>query len=307
MTDVRMLLVMVIGAFTGLLGGLFGKGGSAIATPLLHLVGVPAFAAVASPLPATIPSTLVAAWAYARAGAIDRHILRTTLVWGIPATVVGAVATHWLGGAALILLTDAVVLVLGTRILHHRIPAAGPTVGGDRLHTATTVLATRDPAPPAIAGVAAPSGPFSRGGVDLAAPSSRAGALVLEAGDPGVAEGSSPAAMVAVVVGLASGLLGNSGGFLLAPLFVTVLHVPLKKALGTSLAAAAGLAIPGTIVHAAMGHIDWNVTLLFGLASIPLSAAGARLALRTASSRLEVAYGVALVVLGAGLLALQLA
>ena len=39
---------------------LFGKGGSAIATPLLSLMGYPGFIAVASPLPATIPGTLVA-------------------------------------------------------------------------------------------------------------------------------------------------------------------------------------------------------------------------------------------------------
>jgi uncharacterized membrane protein YfcA len=107
---------------------------------------------------------------------------------------------------------------------------------------------------------------------------------------------------VGLVVGLASGLLGNSGGFLLAPLGVTVLGLPLKRALGTSLAAAAVLAVPGTVVHVALGHVDWSVTLVFGLASIPLSAVGARLALRSGADRLELVYGAALVLLGGGLL-----
>ena len=49
------LEIALIGLGIGFLGGLFGKGGSAVATPLLYLVGVPAIAAVASPLPATIP------------------------------------------------------------------------------------------------------------------------------------------------------------------------------------------------------------------------------------------------------------
>src|SRR2546427_6865736 len=56
----RWLGVAAIGLLVGFLSGLFGKGGSAIATPLLHALGVPAIVAVAAPLPATIPSTLVA-------------------------------------------------------------------------------------------------------------------------------------------------------------------------------------------------------------------------------------------------------
>src|SRR6476469_4772361 len=54
----------VIGILIGFLGGLFGKGGSAIATPLLSLIGFPGFIAVASPLPATIPGTLIASAEY---------------------------------------------------------------------------------------------------------------------------------------------------------------------------------------------------------------------------------------------------
>jgi uncharacterized membrane protein YfcA len=38
-----------IGILIGFLGGLFGKGGSAIATPLLSLIGYPGFIAVVIP------------------------------------------------------------------------------------------------------------------------------------------------------------------------------------------------------------------------------------------------------------------
>jgi uncharacterized membrane protein YfcA len=100
-----------------------------------------------------------------------------------------------------------------------------------------------------------------------------------------------------------SGLLANSGGFLLAPLFVAVLGLPIKRALATSLAAACVLAVPGTIVHAALGHIDWGVVLRFGLASVPLSAVGARVALRSNAGRLERGYGAMLTTVGVALLA----
>ena len=77
--------------------------------------------------------------------------------------------------------------------------------------------------------------------------------------------------VVAAAVGLLSGLLANGGGFLLAPLFVVVLRLSIKQSFATSLAVAAVLAIPGTIVHAALGHIDWELVAVFGATSIPLS------------------------------------
>ena len=113
--------------------------------------------------------------------------------------------------------------------------------------------------------------------------------------------------IVAVVgaVGFVSGLLGNSGGFLLAPLFVSVLGLPIHRALGTSLVLAACLAVPGTLVHAWLGHIDWSLTLAFGLASVPAASAGARLALRTKTRPLTLAYGAGLATLAGGLLAVS--
>ena len=71
--------------------GLFGVGGSSFATPLLSLLGLSGFAAVASPLPATLPAALVGARQYARFGYdVDRDVARWSLVGGIPATILGA-------------------------------------------------------------------------------------------------------------------------------------------------------------------------------------------------------------------------
>jgi uncharacterized membrane protein YfcA len=113
-------------------------------------------------------------------------------------------------------------------------------------------------------------------------------------------------AAIAIGAGLASGLLANAGGFLLAPLYLVVLRLPIKQAFASSLAVACVLAIPGTLVHAALGHIDGSLVVAFGAASIPMSYFGARVALRTHAAKLERAYGAALVVLGLGLLATAL-
>ncbi|MBV8952440.1 MAG: sulfite exporter TauE/SafE family protein [Actinobacteria bacterium] len=243
---VNWLAILAIGAAVGFLGGLFGKGGSAIATPLLHLAGVPAIVAVAAPLPATIPSTLAATLAYWREELVDNEVLRWSVAVGVPATAIGAFLTRWISGGVLVHVTDVVVAGLGIRFLvwpnEHERSYGRPERYRLRL------------------------------------------------------------ASVAAVVGVASGLLANSGGFLLAPLYLTVLRMPIKASFATSLAVAAVLAVPGTVVHWALGHIDWDVVLVFGAASIPLSYVGARVALWSNPARLERIYGAVLAVLGLGLL-----
>ncbi len=113
------LRLLLIGLLVGFMGGLFGKGGSAVATPLLQLAGVPAFFAVASPLPATIPGTLVASLAYLKEGLYDRQVVFWSILLGVPATVAGAWASHWVGGTILLLLSNLVISGLGLSFLLH--------------------------------------------------------------------------------------------------------------------------------------------------------------------------------------------
>ena len=242
--------IAVIGAAIGYLGGLFGKGGAAIATPLLAAIGVPPIIAVASPLPATIPGTLVAYDRYRRGHYTEARVVGWSLAVGVPATVLGALASYWVGGGVLVLATDVIVAALGLRIV-------------------LTGRAREDDAAP----------------------------------EPTLGTGRRVA--VALTVGFLAGLLANSGGFLLVPLYLAVLALPIRRALACSLAVAAALAIPGTLVHAALGHIDWRVAVVFGIASIPLSNLGARTALAVSPAKLERLYGAGLLTLGLTLLALH--
>jgi uncharacterized membrane protein YfcA len=236
---------LLIGAGIGFLSGAFGKGGAAVSSPLLHAIGVPAILAVASPLPATIPSTLLASRKYASEHQVDRRVLKIGLLVGLPLTALGAYLTRWIPGEQLVLATDAILLLLAMRILFGAPDEAGTDTG-----------------------------PVSTGRT----------------------------AIVVAGAAVASGLLGNSGGFLLAPLFVTALHIPIRRALGTSLALAAALAVPGTIVHAYLGHIDWTLAFVFGLAAVPLASLGASVALRMRERSLTLMYGVGIALLSGGLL-----
>jgi uncharacterized protein len=245
--DWRHAGAFLVGVFVGFLGGLFGKGGSAVATPLLSLLGFPGFVAVASPLPATVPGMLIASAEYWEARLLDWELIWWSIGVGIPATVAGSFLTGLTGARPLLILTGLLVLGFGLVFLFN---------------------------------------PEEKGRTDA---------------DP---EYERPSfwrfrvVAVALVIGLVSGLLANSGGFLLAPSYARVLKLPLKKSFACSLAVASVLALPGTIVHAYLGHISWAVAGVVALGSVPFSFLGAKLAIRTRASSLERWYGLALTALG---------
>lgn len=240
------IVILLIGAAVGFLSGLLGKGGSAVTTPALQVfAGISPFAALASPLPATLPTTLSASFAYAGKKMVNTRLVWMTVLIGIPATIAGSFLSPLVGGHILMLLTALFVLIIGGSFFVPRLQ--------EREATANAVFH-----PP-----------------------------------------SWKIILVATGVGGLSGLLANSGGVLFGPLFIRFLKMPTKQALACSLIVSAGLAIPGTIVHWYLGHIDWMIVLLLSLASIPCSYLGAKLALSMRNETLEKIFGVMLVLFGA--------
>lgn len=242
--------VFVVGVVIGFLGGLFGKGGSAIATPMLSLIGVPGFVAVAGPLPATVPGMMIASAEYWKSHLLDWQIIGWSLAIGVPATIAGSLLTVFTGAVPLLVVTALIVLAFGMTFL----------LSPREQHSDDNRKE---------------QGPSPR-------PSHWRVRLVL----------------VALGIGLVSGLLANSGGFLLAPSYARILRLPIKKAFACSLAASVFLALPGTIVHSYLGHIDWTVAGILALGSVPFSYLGAKVAIRTSASSLERWYGLALTALG---------
>jgi uncharacterized membrane protein YfcA len=242
---------VLVGIFVGFLGGLFGKGGSAVATPLLSLIGFPGFVSVAAPLPATVPGTLIASFEYWHSNLLDWDVFWWSVAVGVPAATLGGLLSKVTGAGPLLIITALLVAGFGVSFL---------------LRPSTARRAVMD--------------------------------TELFEGDARPSHWKLRLAGVAAGVGVISGLLANSGGFLLAPSYSMFLRQPIKKAFACSLAVSSVLAIPGTIVHAYLGHVSWHVAGLIALGSVPSSYAGARLALRTRSAKLERLYGLMLTALG---------
>lgn len=97
--------------------GLFGVGGSSIATPVLAMLGVPGLIAVASPLPATVPAAALGALPYVRSGEARPRAAAWSIAGGVPGTVAGALLSRVVGGSALLVLSGVVLIVVGARVL----------------------------------------------------------------------------------------------------------------------------------------------------------------------------------------------
>ncbi|MBA2283525.1 MAG: sulfite exporter TauE/SafE family protein [Acidimicrobiia bacterium] len=109
--------LLVAGVAVGVVFGLFGAGGSAFATPVLALLGVPGAVAVGSPLPAMVPAAFAGAHRHLRAGSLDRRIALLTIAAGVPGTILGSLASTALDGKRLLTVSGVMLLAVGARVL----------------------------------------------------------------------------------------------------------------------------------------------------------------------------------------------
>ena len=252
--------LLAAGAVTGLLAGVFGVGGGAVAVPILYelfrMVGVPEEVrmplCVGTSLAIIIPTSIRSLNAHRAKGAVDMSILR---VWAAP-VVVGVIMGSFVARYAPADLFKAVfVLVAGV--------------------SAIRLLFGKD---------------SWRFGLDM------------------------PAKPIMVVygwvIGLLSALMGIGGGQL-SNIFMTFYSRPIHQAIATSSGLGILISIPGAIgyIYAgwpraaeypnvvalqfplAVGYISLIGLLLFIPTSTWLAPIGARLAHRLSKRRLEVAFG----------------
>jgi len=98
--------IVLAGAGVGICTGLFGVGGSSVATPVLALLGAPGLIAVASPLRGAIPSSAVSVIPYVRSRRARPHAAAWPVASGIPARSPGRLLSRLAGGRVLLLMVS---------------------------------------------------------------------------------------------------------------------------------------------------------------------------------------------------------
>jgi uncharacterized protein len=267
------LKTLVVGAVSGVLSGMFGIGGGMITTPAIRLLlGGSAIAAVATPLPIIIPTAITGAVGYVRRGMADVRAGWVVGGAGAVAAVVGAYATRWIGGSALLIATGVLVVYMAVDMVVSSRRSAG---GGEGAHAPEGAVSASEEGPLLVFDEAAPA-PVSAPPVPPA--------LKL--------------ALLGLGAGLYSGLLGLGGGFVIVPLLIRLFGFGTKRAIGTSLVAIAILSVPGTITHALLGHIDWRLAVALSLTVIPGAWLGARVTAAASERHVRFAFAIMLAVVG---------
>lgn len=98
-------------------------------------------------------------------------------------------------------------------------------------------------------------------------------------------------AAVGLAAGVASGYVGVGGGFIMVPLFISLIGISMRQASGTSLIAVTILAIPGVITQAMLGNVDFLAGIAMAAGSIPGAMIGASLMRRVPERALRFVFG----------------
>ncbi len=105
-------------------------------------------------------------------------------------------------------------------------------------------------------------------------------------------------ALVALVVGLGAGLVGAGGAFLLVPLLLVVVGMPIRVTIGSSLAITAMAAFAGVVGKFVTGQIPLVLSLVVALGALPGARIGAALSRRLSGTTLKLALFVIILLSG---------
>ncbi len=114
--------------------------------------------------------------------------------------------------------------------------------------------------------------------------------------DPDQIEFNKPlAAVLGFVIGSLAGMVGAGGGFILVPVMIYILKIPIRVTIGTSLGIVFIGAIMGAIGKMATGQVDWLLALALIISSIPSAQIGSMVSKRTPA--LVLRYSLMLVII----------
>jgi hypothetical protein len=105
--------------------------------------------------------------------------------------------------------------------------------------------------------------------------------------------------LICIGVGFLTGLVGAGGAFLLVPLLLTMVRLPLRVTIGTSLAIAATAAIAGVIGKAMTGQIPYASALMVAAGALPGGHLGAAVSRRLSNAQLRFAFAAIVAVVAA--------
>ncbi len=267
-SGVNIFLLFGLGAGVGFLSGLFGVGGGFLMTPLLIMAGIPSTVAAASDSNQIVAASTTGTYAHYRMGNVDFKMGLLLLVGGIIGGTLGVQLIKVLRnlGDADFVIKITYVVMLGTvgfymfleslQSLRKRVPEARRSGTGRPSLYARLIQAL----PWQMN--------FPKSGITVSP------LLPL---------------LLGVLVGILAAIMGVGGGFIMVPVMVYMLRMPMHVVVGTSLFQILFTCVNVTIMQAISNHtVDLVLAIILLLGSTIGAQFGTRLSGRLKADQLKI-------------------
>ncbi|MCG2823072.1 MAG: sulfite exporter TauE/SafE family protein, partial [Desulfobulbaceae bacterium] len=216
LTSVNYLVVMGLGLAVGLLSGLFGVGGGFLMTPLLMMIGIPPTIAAATDANQIVAASASGTFSHWRLGNVDFKMGLYLLIGGFVGGAAGVQVIKILraSGGADFLIKMTYVIMLGL---------VGSFMFVESLHAMRKSKKRSGSAAPAAAAKQ------KKGGFFAALP------MQTYFEKSGVTHSALVPLVLGTFVGVLAAIMGVGGGFLMVPVMIYMLRMPMHVVVGTSL------------------------------------------------------------------------
>jgi len=252
--SVNLLLVVAVGVFVGFLSGLVGVGGGFLLTPILMMIGVPPTMAAASGTCALVGTSSSATAAHFRLGNVDVKLGTILLLGGLTGAAIGVQIIKLLRalGSAGLAITITYIVVLGS---------VGTFMLIESVHSLRR-------------GSISPTPRHNVQKISLM----RRLPMQMEFPRSNVTHPVFFPFVLCAVVGILAAIMGVGGGFIMVPMMVYLLRMPMHVAVGTDLFQILFTCAGVTLMQAATNYtVDIVLALLVAFGSTVGAQMGARM------------------------------
>lgn len=248
LTSVNFLLVIALGLAVGLLSGLFGVGGGFLMTPLLMMIGIPPTIAAATDANQIVAASASGMFSHWRLGNVDYKMGIYLLLGGFLGGAAGVQAIKLLSatGGADFLIKMTYVVMLG--------------LVGSFMFVESLVALKKNKS--AVKKPATASG-AKKGGLFAMLP------MQTHFEKSGVTFSAIVPFILGGFVGVLAAIMGVGGGFLMVPVMIYMLRMPMHVVVGTSLFQILFTCIEVTFLQAYYNRtVDFLLAILLLLGSV---------------------------------------
>ncbi len=266
--SVHIFLLLGLGLLVGFLSGLFGVGGGFLLTPLLMMVGIPPTVAAASDANQIVAASTSGTFAHWRLGNVDFKMGLILVLGGIIGGTLGVQLIKILRAAGnadfVIKITYVVMLgIIGSYMFQESIRNLRPRP-------------LQGPKP-------------KTGGKSWFAACCDALPITMRFEKSGVVMSFFIPLILGTLVGVLSALMGVGGGFIMVPVMVYMLRMPMHVVVGTSLFQVLFTCIDVTFMQAYYNHtVDLLLAVFLLVGSTTGAQIGARVGNRMKADQLKV-------------------